>query len=456
MTEHILKCIEADTEPTIPHPRGPLPPSEGSGFPSAELKGWLENRQIPANFARAVSVGVLHEAERRYKDLPEDISAPLSAVEQEYIGAWVGQNDAAWRQFIAGSSKSYCYRPYSGDPNNENSSLLSVLLPHLSPLRELAKLGIWRCRIEREQGRIQESIDDCVAIARVGSHWQGKGTLIEQLVGLAMCALARDETLRLVDAQKLSAADLQNMQDQLSRIYPDGCPLMNMEGEKLVFMDIVQRSFTDGGPGGGHLIPGRWDDLTAVPAFVGDRRDERYLLPFYTAASMVHAGRDATEAKAEELYDLQSKLAKMTPYFRDVCDLKMPDEILFSMPKYRYFLIQILMPASARASEIAYRGKMHHEAALTVLALKRWRLEKDEYPPSLNELIASGFLKELPLDPYSDTPLAYKKTDGDFILYSVGPNFKDDDGEIAIERGSPRRWGTREAGDIVLWPIAKQ
>ncbi|MHC4511586.1 MAG: hypothetical protein ACYTAO_21980, partial [Planctomycetota bacterium] len=70
MTEHILKCIEADTEPTIPHPRGPLPPSEGSGFPSAELKGWLENRQIPANFARAVSVGVLHEAERRYKDLP--------------------------------------------------------------------------------------------------------------------------------------------------------------------------------------------------------------------------------------------------------------------------------------------------------------------------------------------------------------------------------------------------
>ncbi|UCC96865.1 MAG: hypothetical protein JSW66_13585, partial [Phycisphaerales bacterium] len=134
MTEHILKCIEADTKPTMPHPRGPLPSSEGPGFPKVELTNWLENRQIPADFAWAVSVAVLHEASRRYKDLPGNISAPLSDVEQQYIGAWVGQNDAAWRQFAAGSSKSYCYRPYFSDANDEERSLWSVLLPHTSPL----------------------------------------------------------------------------------------------------------------------------------------------------------------------------------------------------------------------------------------------------------------------------------------------------------------------------------
>jgi len=148
-------------------------------------------------------------------------------------------------------------------------------------------------------------------------------------------------------------------------------------------------------------------------------------------------------------------VAKMTPYHRDARDLKMPDEILSSMPRYRYFLIQTLMPASARVSDITYRGKMGHQSTLTVLALKRWRLEKGTYPQTLDELVAGGFLKELPMDPYSDKPLVYKKTDDNFILYSLGPNFKDDNGEVAMEHGRPRRWGTAEAGDVILWPLPK-
>ena len=98
---------------------------------------------------------------------------------------------------------------------------------------------------------------------------------------------------------------------------------------------------------------------------------------------------------------------------------------------------------------------MGHEAAKTILAILRWRLEKDQYPATLAELVAAGFLTELPMDPYSDKPLVYKNTGDDFILYSVGPNFADDDGEVAILRGRPHKWGTSEAGDIILWPITK-
>jgi hypothetical protein len=455
MAEYVLDCIREGAEIGDPHPRGALPRSVPPGFPNAELRSWLESRQIPADFVRAISVAVLREANRRYKDLPEDIGGPLSDVEQEYIGAWVKQNDAAWREFTAGSDKSYCYRPYTADPNGKERPLWSILLPPLSPFRDMARLGMWRSRIERQRGQIQESIEDCIAIARAGSHWQGKGTHVEQLVGLAIGGLARDEILRLVGEQELSASDLQNLQTRLSQIYPGGYPHINMEGEKLFFMDIVQRSFTDGGPGGGHLIPGQWEELTDLSGSYSDRADKRHLVPLYTALSMIHAGRDETIARGNELYDLQAKMAKMTPYRRDACDLKMPDEVLASIPKYRYFLIQTVLPASSRVSEIAYRGKMQHESALTVLALKRWRLEKDAYPQTLDELIAGGFLKELPLDPYSDKPLVYKKTDDNFILYSVGPNFKDDQGQVAMERGSQRRWGTAETGDIVLWPLSR-
>ena len=454
MTEYVLDCIERDTEIGFPHPAGALPSSASPGFPTAELKSWLESRQIPSDFVQAVSVAVLREANRRYRNLPDDTAGPLSEIEQEFIGAWVRQNDAAWREFAAGSAKSYCYRPYATDPNDKDKPLWNVLLPHLSSLRDLARLGMWRSRIDRQQGRLQESIEDSIAITRAGSHWQGKGTLVEQLVGTALCGLARAEILSLVDVQKLSTSELRTLQDELSRIYPEGSPLINTEGERLYFMDIVQRCFTDGGLGGGHLIPGRWEQLTDLTGSRRYKDDKSYLLPFYTAMSMAHAGRDETIAKANEFYEQQAQQMKMTPYCRNANGLKMPDEMLGSLPKYRYFLIDLLMPASSRVAEIAYRSKMGHESTLAVLAVKRWRLEKGAYPQTLSELVAGGFLKEPPMDPYGDKPLVYRKTDDDsFILYSFGPNFKDDNGEIAMEHGRPRPWGTSEAGDIIFWPL---
>ncbi|MHC4322786.1 MAG: DUF1700 domain-containing protein [Planctomycetota bacterium] len=454
MTEHVLRCINNDAELTNPHPRGMLPSNVHPEFPNDQLKSWLKEGNIPANFIQAVSVAVLHEATKRYSNLPKDMRGELSDIELGYITPWIRQNEAAWREFALGSEKSYCYRPYNS--NAQEKSLWSIPLPPLQSLKDLARMVMWRSRIDQAEGRIQQSVNCCLAIARAAGHWQGKGTLVEQLVGLAISGLAHAEIQSLLVTRKLSAAELQRLQEQLSQIYPGDYPLMNMEGERLTFMDIVQRSFTDGGPGGGHLIPGSWNHLTNLSAPDPDGRDKRLFMPLFTAASMVHARRDATVAKANELYDLQNEHTRMTPYQKHISKTKSADEIMYeSLPNYRFFLIQILMPASARVSEIAYRSKMGHDATLAIAATLRWQLQKDQYPATLDELVAAGFLDELPMDPYSDKPLVYKKTDGDFILYSVGPNFEDDDGEVAIFRGRPRRWGTSDAGDIILWPITK-
>jgi hypothetical protein len=457
MTEHIIQCIKEGTNITAPPPLGTLNSSMYPEFPTTELKKWLENNTIPPNYLEAVSVMVLHEAIKLFKDLPDDITAPLTDVECEYIGRWIEQNDPAWRQFKAGSEKSYYYRPYAYDPNDRDKSLWSIAQPPLSSLRRLTFMSIWRSRINRDRGRLQQSIDDCLAVARCAAHWQGKGTIVQQMVGLGINNLAHQEILDILADRKLSANELESLQEQLSKIYPGDYPLINIESERLIFMDVVQHSFTEGGPGGGHLIPGSWNKLGfPVPAPDADKTDERLYMPFYTALSMLHARRDATVAKANEIFDLQNKLTRMTPYERHVSNIKTPDEIMYnSLEGYRFILIQIFMPATTRVSELAYRGKMVHEATLAILAVLRWRLEKNQYPATLDELVAAGLLKELPKDPYSDKPLVYKKKDDDFILYSIGPNFKDDGGEVFVKNGNPRRWGTDKAGDIVFWPVAR-
>ena len=91
---------------------------------------------------------------------------------------------------------------------------------------------------------------------------------------------------------------------------------------------------------------------------------------------------------------------------------------------------------------------------VTVLAILQHENEKGKYPDSLEELITAGYLKKIPLDPYSDETLVYRRTDDGFILYSVGHNFKDNGGEFGKDKkGKTRLWGAE--GDVVFWPVGR-
>jgi len=378
----------------------------------------------------------------------------LTDDQQQKIKKWAELNESAWQEFVKASSKSYCYREYQYDPNikDENKWLLNVLLPHLSEIRGLARIGRWQARIHIDANQPRQAIDDCLSIAMAGRHWKGKGTLIEQLVGLAISNFGFEEILNIAGTKELSSIELKHLQENLLQIYPQGYPLMNVEGERIYFLDVVQHLFTQGGPGGGHLVPHKLTYLGDITGSADEVRINMVRLPFYTAAAMVHAGRDKTIAKGNEIYDYQAKRAKMTPYQRHISDPNGVEEMISNLSKYRYFLIHLLMPAIDRVSELAYRGKVFHQATITILALRRWRLEKNECPANLDELVAGGYLKELPADPFSDKSLVYKKTGDDFTLYSVGSNFKDDGGESGKDsKGRPTKW--RDNGDTVFWPV---
>lgn len=390
---------------------------------------------------------------KNYKEIRS--FAELTKEEREEIKKWVQQNESAWREFVAGSLKAYCYRQAEYNSKDKEKWLWNILLPHLNTLRYLEKVGIWRSRMAIEQGRIKQGLEDCLAVIRTGRFWQEhKLFIVEQLVGIALSRLGHNEILLILESEDIAADDLHWLQGQLPQIYADGYPLMDIEGEKLAFMDIVQHTFTDSGPGGGHLIPERmaWMQrnlLDGKDFSVGDTL-------LFTGPAMYHVGRDKTVRKANEIYGRIAETAKMTPYQRHINEVKSAEDIILSTRKWRYLLISIFMPALGRASELAYRGRALHDATVTVIALKRWRLEKGSYPKDLETLVESGILNKLPMDPWSDEPLVYQKTFDDFILYSVGKNFIDDGGEIFIDkRGKPKRYSTKEGGDMVFWPMQK-
>lgn len=71
---------------------------------------------------------------------------------------------------------------------------------------------------------------------------------------------------------------------------------------------------------------------------------------------------------------------------------------------------------------------------ITAIALKRYQLKHGNYPKSLSDLTPE-FISNIPQDPVDGKPLRYRfKADGNFLLYSIGENGKDDGGDGSSKR----------------------
>lgn len=110
------------------------------------------------------------------------------------------------------------------------------------------------------------------------------------------------------------------------------------------------------------------------------------------------------------------------------------------------------MPAFGAATGRFANGQNAVDMARVAIALERYRLAHGEYPESLDALTPQ-FIAKLPHDIINGQPLHYRRTsDGQFVLYSVGWNETDDDGEVGLnENGSV----DRDKGDWVWQYPAK-
>jgi hypothetical protein len=56
--------------------------------------------------------------------------------------------------------------------------------------------------------------------------------------------------------------------------------------------------------------------------------------------------------------------------------------------------------------------------------------------------------------PYSDKVLVYRRTEGGFMLYSVGLNLTDEGGVAGTKDGKYTRW--TDNGDVIFWPVRRE
>lgn len=369
--------------------------------------------------------------------------------------AWLAANEPAWAHYETASRCSGYHKTYRYDRSQKTLPCLIEIItypPMLAHLRDLSEVGIWKSRLAAEEGRLDDAIDACLAIARAGTHFQSAVCVVDQVMGMGLGATARLELLRIVAEHGFSAAALGRVQDTLAQLYPAEYPLADFEGHRLEVLDAVQHSFTQGGLGGGHMIPGQYAVIlehTAIPQGAQATGWTRAIFRVIDVGlCLTHVRRNKTVARINELHDEISRRSRLSPYQRHVSGTR---ELVDSVCWYRYGFAFMLLPAECRVSELAFRSRAGHEATLTILALKRYRVEKGMYPADLKSLVDAAYLDDVPMDPYSDGPLIYRCVGDAFLLYSVGPDFVDGEGTPGVDHeGQPKAWA--DHGDMVFWP----
>ncbi|HEG44735.1 MAG TPA: hypothetical protein ENH94_11885 [Phycisphaerales bacterium] len=397
-----------------------------------ELLGDKENRRKISD-----ALDILYE----HGQVPEDKQVLIEEILTTYA--------EVLDQLRKGAERPYYWVEYKRQPVPEAKGVLKAylmaagvlesIMPDLGRYKTAGQLLGISARWRMNKGDIEGGLDDLFVLQRMGQSLNGRGLLIEQLVGVSIEAMAYSEFKNAFARYEIPAKSLAKAQERLESRVDDKRLPINMEAEKAFLYDMLQRGFTDDGNGNGRVI------LGGMPFVVTTW--QRSVKDF---ALLDFPDRKEVTAQLDRYYETIAQLNAKTP--RQLYNEGWDDN-KWNQIGEECLLLEILQPALSKISKMGWRPRTDQRATVAVMAILRYEKITGGYPESLDKLVANGYLKKLPMDPFSDGPLVYRIIDDGFTLYSAGLNMIDDDGQYGMKKGKFKQWA--ENGDAVFWPVWK-
>ncbi|MGB2810087.1 MAG: hypothetical protein WBC22_20270, partial [Sedimentisphaerales bacterium] len=382
---------------------------------------------------------------RLYTNWPTD----FNETDQNTLRHWVASNEQAFGHF-----RDACRKPYYWleKKSRKDNSILDIKLTELHILRELTRALLWDAKIKAIQGQFQPAFENILTCYSAGRHKCRPNLLLtDQHNGLGIKKEAVDSALVILNNTKVEDKALEFFQNALeSKLNADDY-IPSIRAEKYLLYDAIQRIFIDNGKGTGRLawgvgwyiemLCGRWNNFRRRfhACFAGPTRNE-------------------IVGQIERVLTISDQVMAKTPWQIKNQAYDYFDEIEKINNSNWFFQILGVSPKST--FELYHKTRAQTEALITILAIMRFKIAKENFPETLDELISAGYLKAVPSDPYSSGPLVYKRTEDNFKLYSVGKDYSDDGGVIEIDNKARQGPGFGRtiiipevySPDIVYWP----
>ncbi len=317
-------------------------------------------------------------------------------------------------------------RPYANVPLNyeDGFNSASTLLPILADLKRCSQTLQLRASAELADGQNTKALDDVALLLHLSNSLRTSPFLMSALVRFAIANIVLQPIWEGLAEHKWSDEQLVALDAELAKMDFLADYGFTMRGERAFAIATLDnqrrtREIISGFvtvQGNSELVTNK---LTLMPSAYFDQNEltfarmhQQWILPLVDTNSRTVS--PAALQRAEN--SVQTGLKHYSPYN-----------------------VQALMlfPAIGNAVKKFAAIQTSIDLARVACALERYRLAHGEYPESLDAL-APQFIEKLPHDIINGQPLHYRRTDdGQFILYSVGWNEKDDGGTVVIlKRGS--------------------
>jgi hypothetical protein len=305
-----------------------------------------------------------------------------------------------------------------------------------TPLRQtqdtriVARLLAMDAAIQAHDGDLDGALGSCRAMLGVGRSIGDEPFLISALVRCSLGAVTLKSVRRVLGHGEPSEAALVRLQaavlDELSQ------PLLviPMRGERAAYTELIRR--VEEGEIPISALSGTAKPRLPVPRPAGSPWTKvwfDYQITLYLEwmnAAVAIAKRPAAEQPAR-WRAWQANVDRVKNSRFGIYTATFP--LLLSPP----------IPAVATAFS---RHQSELGATAILIAAEHHRRKNGRWPASI-ETIDPGILNSAPVDPYSGQPFRFEHRDGQFLIYSIGPNGKDEHGEY-----DPKRWPDGGKDDV--------
>lgn len=378
----------------------------------------------------------------------QSLDRPWGSDEFPEVAAWVAANAAPLSLILEGTQRPRFYAPMIAMPGDRDEAMvISVLLPVLQELREAARLLKCRAMLRLQEGETDAAWQDLFACHRLGRLAAEDPTLIGALVGIAIDSVAIQGDSWIVAEGNLSEAAGQKILDDLQSLEAMPPMVECLEtAERFAFLDAVcavasgRVSLSDlSGEGTGE--PPGWLMRTAASILVDWdailRKGNRWYDRFVAAANLPNY-QQRREAYAEIEADLRNAAGSVRDA-RNLWAVVVAPRATVSEQLGNVF-VSLLLPALSAAMEAEGRSVAMSRMNEVSFALATYWAKHQQYPATLADL-EEDLGRQVPLDPFSGEAFRYRREGAGFVIYSVGPNLRDDNGKVYYldrdENGQP-------------------
>lgn len=305
---------------------------------------------------------------------------------------------------------------------------VSTLFPQFPTLRTMANVNRISALVNAWNGRMDAAADDICTQAQMARILEEEPMLINHLVRMTFLSQAAKTVSEVADLGSLNERQARRVFDELGKMSISESGKRAWMGERTLALHYsdpkrigrmltAQSTIASVNPAAGDALYGTLSGVYGQTALKGDLAI--YLR--YTRTQLDCSGLSYREARSRGA-------------------LEDPQDF----PFYAVFT-RMFCPLTSRLSVRRYQVEADVALAKALLAAMAYRDRYGAYPPSLGEL-ESRLGWRLPKDPFSGGNLLYRPMGKGFIVYSVGPDLRDDGGRPCPNQ-SVR---IDDKGDIVL------